>query len=191
VPGPQGRHDEALTQVRRALELEPVHPTVHHPAAVAALLARRPDLAIEWRRNPLHIDQSLDITHLWLGMAYEQQQRYREAVPELELVCEKFGESFLPAPLSLGHLHAVMGNRPEAERIVKRMDELSCRLYVEPFWRSFPYIGLGQYERALECLEQMEEEQNPSVAFLPDPRLDPVRAEPRFQQVLRRLRLAS
>jgi serine/threonine protein kinase/tetratricopeptide (TPR) repeat protein len=190
VLGPLGRHEEALAQVRQALELEPVHPTVHHHAAVVALFARRPDLAIEWCQNLLHIDQSFDITHLWLGLAYQQQQRYREAVPELELVCERFRDSFLPAPLSLAHLHTVMGNRAEAERIATQMDEIATRLYVEPFWRGVLHVGLGQYDRALACLERMEEDQNPSVAFLSDPRLDPVRVEPRFQQVLRRLRLA-
>jgi hypothetical protein len=93
------------------------------------------------------------------------------------------------APLGLAPVYATMGNRAGAQRIVQQVDELSGHLYVEPFWRSLLHLGLGQQERALECLEQMAEDHNPSVSFLSDPRLDPVCAEPRFQQLLRRLRL--
>jgi TolB-like protein len=189
VLSPQGRHEEALAQVRRAMELEPVHPTVHHHAALIALLAHRPELAIAYSQSLLEIDRSFDIAHLWLGTAYEQQQRYPEAVSELELAREKLGRSFVPALAPLGHVYGVMGNRDEAERILNQVDELSGRLYVEPFWQGVLHLGLGQQDPALECLERMVEDHNPSVSFLSDPRLNPVRGKPRFRALLRRLRL--
>jgi len=91
---------------------------------------------------------------------------------------------------SLGHAHAVSGNREKARQALSDVLELSKRRYVSPFATAVIYTGLGDKERALEWLERALDDRSLEMIFLKvDPRFDRLHADPRFANLLRRMGL--
>ena len=89
---------------------------------------------------------------------------------------------------SLGHAYAVAGQTNEARRVLGELHALSRDRYVLPFGIAVVHAGLGQKDEAIGWLEKAYEERNGWMVFLGvEPRLDPLRAEPRFQELLGRM----
>jgi tetratricopeptide (TPR) repeat protein len=88
----------------------------------------------------------------------------------------------------LGHAYGVAGRRAEARQILRELRALARRKHVPPVDIAFVYLGLGEKERALELLEQAYRQRSWQVAFLRvEPWVDPLRSDPRFQVLLRRI----
>src|SRR5262249_55730203 len=88
---------------------------------------------------------------------------------------------------SLGHAYALAGRKEDARQILKRLKELSRHGYVSPYHTALIYIGLGEKEEALAWLEKAYKDHYWMMAFLRvDPRLDPLRSDLRFQDLLSR-----
>jgi serine/threonine-protein kinase len=187
----RAREQEAEQQVRNALELEPLSPAVLHAAALASLTSHRFGDAVERCLRGLEYDPSYYQLRVWLGLAYQCQGKYAEAVGEFEKACElSGGVSFAVA--ALGNVHAATGNRAEALTKIQQLIDESERQKVHYYQIALIYAGLGDKENALLWLEKACEARD---AFLPllgnvDPRLDALHGEPRFQRVLQRLGLA-
>ena len=91
---------------------------------------------------------------------------------------------------ALGHAYAVSGQRAEARKQLKKLDELGAQHYVSSFPRVLIYAGLGENDRALEWLERAFQERSRGLAKLKwDPRLDPLRGDARFADLVRRVGL--
>src|SRR5580658_2541836 len=90
----------------------------------------------------------------------------------------------------LAHAHAVSGRRNEASQALKDLQERSRRSYVANYNFVLIYTGLGDHQQALTFLEKAYEDRSVFMTFLPaDPELDPLRSEPRFKELLRKLGL--
>jgi hypothetical protein len=88
---------------------------------------------------------------------------------------------------SLGHAYAVAGRRDEAQRLLTQLNERSKQVYVSAYELGILYTGLGEKERAFAALQVACDQHSGRVYFLNvDPRLDPLRPDPRFQDLLRR-----
>ena len=124
------------------------------------------------------------------GVAYVKKSMYKEAMAEFEK-----GVSMSPddpvALTGLGYGYAVMGRRAGAEEVLARLNELSKREFVSPVWMAKIYSGLGEKDKAIESLESAYEDRSiVSVAFIKtNPMLDPLRPDPRFVDLLRRMKL--
>jgi hypothetical protein len=89
----------------------------------------------------------------------------------------------------LGHALGVSGERAEAKKVLDEMQALSQQRYVPPMYIAVVYEGLGDRSRALEWFEKAVAERSVNGWILPDPRLDQIRTEPRFQVLMRRMGL--
>jgi TolB-like protein/Flp pilus assembly protein TadD len=186
-----GRIDEALVQVRKAQQLEPASLIISSVVGRRFHYARQYDQASAELRRVLELDPNFAQAHLYLGWVYEQQHRYEDAIAELRTAYTvSEGESETAG--ALGHAYAVSGRKAEAERIIASMKEQASQRYIAPFDFALIYLGLGEKDSAFEWLEKAYDDRSTWLFWINvDPRLDPVRNDPRFRNLLRRMRLAE
>jgi Flp pilus assembly protein TadD len=151
--------------------------------------ARRYDQAIEQLGKTLEMDPNFARAHWILALAYEQVGRSEEAVLECKKAVDLSGGD--PVVLGvLGHAYAMSGKRSEAQKVLAELKDLSKRRYVAPFDIALIYSGLGDKAQTLEWLEKAYEDHSQRLLWIKvDPRLDSLRGEPRFQDLLRRMGL--
>jgi DNA-binding winged helix-turn-helix (wHTH) protein len=188
---PQGRLDEAIRELEHALELDPVQSLTLAFLAITLLLARRYEEAIERSRELLSREPRAFWGHLVLGVAYRQQGRSDEAIAEVRRAVElSDGSSMMTGWLGL--TLAVGGHAREARSVLERLQARAASGYVPPSSIAWVYIGLGEIDRAFEWLNRAVDGLDQlimpirSYAFL-----DPLRSDPRFDLLLRRMRLGS
>jgi TolB-like protein/Flp pilus assembly protein TadD len=184
-----GRTEQAVASLKRAQQIDPLSLIIQAQVGYELHFARRYDEAIEQIRKALDMDSNFARGHWYLGMPYEQKAMYREAIAEFRNAFELSGGS--PSVQGrLGHAYAVSGNRQKALQAIADLHELSKRRYVSPFDTAVIYTGLGDKERTLEWLEKSLEDRSWGMVRLKvDPRFDPLRADPRFASLLRRMGL--
>jgi eukaryotic-like serine/threonine-protein kinase len=182
-----GRSAESMAEARRFRELDPLSLIAQAAAARPFYNARRYSDAIGQARKALEIDSTFNRAHFWLGMAFEQTGRRHEAVQEFEQTIAQAGR----APVyvaALGHAYAVAGRRGDAERMLGELRERASSTYISPFDVATVYVGLGKVNETFEWLERSYKERGFGLLFMNvDPRFDPVRSDPRFSDLLRRI----
>jgi tetratricopeptide (TPR) repeat protein len=119
-----------------------------------------------------------------LASVFLQTGRRREAVAELQKSAVESHRSLLEL-MYLGHALGVSGARAEGQKVLEELQGLSRRRYVPPQYIAMVYEGLGERERALQWFEKAYAERSMNGWILPDPRLDQIRTEPRFQNLMR------
>lgn len=183
----RGRFVEALAEIQRTLELDPLSLIMNSSAAFICVLARRPAEAERHARRTIELDAHLAAPYLWLAWALQAGDAHAPAIEALRQAAQLSGDS--PRYLaSLGHGLAIAGQRAEAEQLLVTLDRLAAQRYVAAYDFALLHIGLGQRMEALAALERACEERSPCLALLPgDTRFDALRAEPRTLAVLKRL----
>jgi TolB-like protein/Flp pilus assembly protein TadD len=181
-----GRVDEALTELGRALEVDPFSLVIRSAVAAMLYLERRYQQVIDESRRIIELDPTFVLTYFNLGRAYTQIKRHREAIAELKKACELSGDS--PAMLmQLGHAYATAGKTAEAKKMLAALARLSRKRYVPSFYSVAIYTGLGDNEMALEWLKKAREERCDYLVHLPkEPAADPIRDTPEFAQLVPR-----
>ncbi len=183
-----GRFDEALAEMRTALELDPVSMAVNTGVGHVLYLARDFDGAIDQYRKALEIDPSFGPAHLWFGRPYLQKGMYREAIAEVQQAVTASKGSTISLAV-LAHAYAASGNEPEARKILGELLERSRTRYLPSYWIALVYTGLGEVEQAVAWLERAYEERSSWLVWIKvEPRFDPLRSDPRFVSLLRRMR---
>ena len=184
----QKRFDEALAELRRAQELDPLSLSLNFWAGWHPYLARKYEQAMERFREAAALYPNAPEMHRGLGCALRQQGAIQEAVAELEKAIDLSRRDNFVA--ELGYTYALSGRRAEAVKLVKELEGLSERRYVSPFNIAKIYAGLGDKERMFEWLHKGYEDRSDHMLGLGvDPCFDGVRADPRFAELLRRLGL--
>jgi tetratricopeptide (TPR) repeat protein len=178
-----GRHDEALAEFQRADELDPISGP---RGTVGLYYARRFDEAVDRGKGHLAAHPTYLAVHQWLGLTYEQKGMYKEAIAEFQ-VCQQADNT--PDCLAfLGHVYAVSGERDKALEMLAEIKKRSQTQYVSPFFIAMIYTGLGEKEAALDWLERAYRDRSYwMVSLKVNPQFDTLRAEPRFQNLLRLL----
>ncbi len=181
------RGEEALAELERARELDPVSPGVNVYTSGAALyFLRRYDQMVERLRQMVDMDPNQNMPHAFLGLAYEQRREYDKAIAELQRAYRLDDETVTLA--QLGHVYAIAGKTAEAERILARLKQLSGERYVSVYDIGLLYAGLGRKNEAFQWFEMFHEDRSEWFAMLRvDPRLDPIRNDPRFVRLLSRI----
>jgi tetratricopeptide (TPR) repeat protein len=188
--GHMGRYSEATARIKRALELDPLSLIINTGLGRVLHNARQYDQSIEQLRKTIDMEESFGEAHFQLGLAYESKRMYPEAIREFERSIAIFQDPTMIA--WIGRVHAVSGRRREAEAILDRLIDASGRQYVSPYLVAMIYAGMGEKDRAYEWLERMYEDRSYYVIWLKvDPIFDPLRAETRYLNLLRRIGLAS
>jgi TolB-like protein len=186
-----GQVAQAITEMKRAQELEPVSLIINATAGWVFYLLRDYDRAIEQAQKTLDLDPNFPVAHRYLGLAYEQKRMFPEAIEELQWATTLSGGS-AENVASLAHAYAVANGGAEAQKLLSDLTERSTREYVPSYEISVIHVGLGEKQQAFEWLEKAYEERYHWLNLMGvDPRLDPLRSDPRFEDLLRRVGLPS
>jgi len=184
------RHEEAIRAAHRAQEIDPVSLRAKSHVALAFYRAGQYDDAIKQSQNTLELNPDLFTAHVIFGLSLVQKRMYGEAIAELQKARVVTGNSPDSVGL-LGYGYGMAGLKREARDALKELDQLSRHnRYVSPFCKVMVYIGLGEKDRAFEWLERAYEERIWHLGVLAaDPMFDPLRSDPRFRNLVRRMNL--
>ncbi len=185
-----GRLEEALAEVKKARELDPLSLIINTDVGLIHYFARRYDQAIEEYQKTLEIDPNFYVTRAALGLAYQQKGAFDQAVAELRLSLNLSGGSTL-IEATLGHTYAVAGKKDEARQVLASLKEPAKR-YVMPYAVARLYAGLKEIDQAFEWLEKAYQDRSLFLIHAPlkvDPGFDPLRSDPRFAALLRKVGL--
>jgi tetratricopeptide (TPR) repeat protein len=161
-----------------------------HGAAWNSLASHRYDEAVERCLKGLENDPHHFLLRVWLGIAYATQAKYPEAIRELQAAVDLSSRAVSWVIGALGHAYAVAGNRPEALAILEELLGRAERGTIDFTSIAVIYAGLGDTDNALLYLEKGCDARGMSGVLLkPDPRLDLLRSEPRYQNLLRQMNL--
>ena len=182
-----GRPDEAIAKAQRGLEIDPLSALLSNDVAAAYYFARQYDQAIKQVQMTQEIEPGRPGSHIALGGIYDVKGMYEESIAEYQKAISLSERTSTILGL-LGHAYAVSGKRNEAVKILNEMKEMSKQKYVSPYDLATVYVGLGEKDKALEQLNRAYEEQSGWIIYLNvEPVFDPLRAEPGFQDLLRRV----
>ena len=186
-----GRLEEAVAEIRRAHQLDPLSLIINTDVGHILYFARQFDEAIAQYRRVLEMDANFAVAHLRLSEAYIAKGMYPEAVAEYN-EARRLGVANSVG--WLGYAHAIMGRIDEAQREVaelKRLTESSRNGYM--YRIAVIYAALGKHDHALGWLENTyEARESGEIALIKvDPMLADLRSHPRFVRLLRRMKLAA
>jgi TolB-like protein/DNA-binding winged helix-turn-helix (wHTH) protein/Tfp pilus assembly protein PilF len=183
-----GRHDEAVAELEKAKSLDPLSLIIGADLAEELLIAHRYDEALKQIRETMNMDPFFALTHYVLGEVSAQKHMPNEAIAELQKAVELSPGSTAFAA-NLANAYAVSGRREEATKILHDLKSRSRAGFSNAPEIAVVYVGLDEKDQAMAWLEQAYAERfNPGV--LMRPAFDPLRSEPRFQDLLRRIGLA-
>ncbi|HLM58780.1 MAG TPA: tetratricopeptide repeat protein [Pyrinomonadaceae bacterium] len=183
-----GRTAEALSENRRAQELDPFKINFKGTEGGILLSARMYDEALQVFQNVVRMQPDYALAHVGLGHTYAAKGRYAEAVNEFRTARSLYGE-VTNGLLDQGYAYALWGKRGEALAILNKLEK--SKEYVSPVGLAMLHAALGDKEAAFRLLERAYAGRDAQLQHLRiDPRCDTLRSDPRFSALLRRMRLA-
>ena len=187
-----GRFDEAIAMRKLARDLAPPSsfPVIAN-VFTPYYYARRYDEAITYCQKALELNPRFPRCHLWIGQAYVQMGKYEAAVAEIKQAITFSGGNTIHTA-ALGHAYAMAGKRTEARKAISDLERLSKREYVSPYFIAVIYAGLGERDQTFAWLEKAFQERHQFMTLIGvEPLFDPVRSDPRFADLMRRVGLPS
>jgi tetratricopeptide (TPR) repeat protein len=153
--------------------------------------ARDYDGAIQQAQKALQLDPAYYRTHFWLGRVYVQKRMFKEAMAEAEVVLKATPDSNLGLT-EMAYSLAAAGRLAEARAILLRLQERRKNTFVPAYNLAVIQTALHQNDAALKYLQQAYDEGDWALMVLSvEPRLDPLRSEPEFQELERRVALPN
>ena len=183
-----GRNGEAIAEMKKAESLDPLSLIISADLAEELLIAHRYDDAIKQSRQTMDLDPRFAVAHYELGQAFVQKRMYNEAIAELQKAIALSGGS-TTCTSNLAYAYAVSGMRNEAVKILNDLKNRSNHGFSNAPEIALVYVGLDEKDQAMAWLEKAYVERfNPGVLLRPA--FDPLRSDPRFQDLLRRIGLS-
>ncbi len=185
-----GQYAEAIAEIKRAQELDPLSLIISVASAVAIFCGtHRYDQVIEECQKVLEMDPNFGGALNVLGMVYRERGMYEEAIEAFQKA-KTFDEGNTWVTAELGHAYAISGERSEAQKVLDELEQLSKRRYVPPDNIALVYLGLGKKNLTFEYLEKAYEDRSVGLSWLKaDPIFDSLRSDPRFKALLKRIGL--
>jgi tetratricopeptide (TPR) repeat protein len=185
-----GHLDEARVEIERAVKLDSLSSLMRTAAGWRIYAAARQyDQAAHELRLGIELDPLNGTAHRRLGAVCVLAGKHKEAIAELREAVRLSGETPI-AQADLGHGYAVAGMQAEARKVLDELRRLSRSHYVDATRFALVYTGLGERGRAMEWLEKAYEHRDMGLIMLrPDPRFYPLRNDPRYRSLLRRMKL--
>ena len=184
--GGLGRLDEAIAKDKKAIELDPLNSFFQSSLAYYLYHARRYDDAIVQIRKTLELDPTSTLARHLLGCCLLWKGDTAGAIAEFQrskiVVTGAWYQGLL------GYAYAISGDRPKAEQMLRELEEMAKRHYVNTTAFASIYLGLGEKEKALDWLDKSYQDQESACWYLTvDPIYDSVRNEPRFQALVQKV----
>jgi len=184
-----GQTEASLVESRRALELDPLDLIVSGHQPWHYYYAHDFGRVIELCHDKLASDPQAFWVHFELGRAYEQKRMFKEAISELTTAAT-LQKDMTFAIAALGHAFAVSGQSEKAQQLLSNLKKLSNQRYVSSADIAMIYVGLGDNDHAFAWLQKAFLERSWYLVLLRvDPRLDSLRSDPRFQELVSRVGL--
>jgi tetratricopeptide (TPR) repeat protein len=184
-----GRPVEAIAKMKSSQELDPLALIINVAIGWALYMARRYDEAIEQLRRTVELDPNYPVAYWILGLVHRKTGRYELAITEGEKGVSLSGGSPMMRA-ALAHTYSMAGRTREAQQMLDDLTRLAQHKHVAPHFFAGIHIGLGESDRAMEYLEKSYEEHSHWLIYLHiDPSMDPLRDQPRFQDLLQRVGL--
>ncbi len=186
-----GREEEARAEIEQARKLDPLSPVIRAGAAwrVGAVLGGPYEAAIPELRAALELDPGYPIAHARLALALALAGRREEGIRQVQEALPTAASS--PLILAeLGSVYALLGEQAKAREMLAKLRDRSKQSYVSPYRLALIHVALGEKDTAIKLLDQGFQVRDMGMVQLRlDPRWGPVRGDPRFQDLLRRMKL--
>ncbi|HEY0050423.1 MAG TPA: protein kinase [Pyrinomonadaceae bacterium] len=206
----EGKHDAALPEIQKALELDPFSLSINADYGKYLYLARRFDEAAAAYRKTLELEPNYARAHLELGLVLAQQKQYEAAIREINrsaalspqrgasLIENKPNETNETATLetslsvngnvraiaALGYVYGASGQRAQALEQIRQLQKLAQNRYVSPYYLAVVYAGLKEKDKALDELEKSLEKRFNALVFLRvEPIFNDLQNERRFRKI--------
>ena len=177
-----GRFDEAETQGKKALQLDPMSPIINAVVAWNSTMARRYPVAIEQGRRTTRLFPDFMPGHAYLGLAYLESGKPRDAIESLDRSQKLL--DIVVVSTWLIRAHQAIGDTATASRMVRELEQRGGREYLPPYYMAALHAHRGDADRAFAELDRALRERTGALVWLRvDPALDPLRKDPRFARV--------
>ncbi|MDQ5871504.1 MAG: tetratricopeptide repeat protein, partial [Acidobacteriota bacterium] len=181
-----GRQAECLRESRLARALDPLSPMIQTDAGWGAMVSRQPDEAIGPLKRAIELEPAFGMAHATLAIVYAQKGLRSEALAEAR-TAQEVDHSPLVLAMSGGAI-AAAGDLEGARKVLERVKEIAKTRYVCPYEVGVIYAHLGEKDEAFRLLDKAFEVRSQCLPFLKvDPQLDPIRSDPRYADLVRRL----
>jgi len=182
-----GRAQEAWAEIRRAQELDPLSVPISISAGWVAYFSRQYDRAIEQCKKALDFDPNNVNAHDCLGSAYLARGMYEQAIAQCQTATALSGGD-PDRVVGLGLAYAAAGKTAEARRLLEELYRASDQRYVPPSFFALLHAALGEHEQAIVFLKESYRQRDPYLVWIKvSPAADSLRADPRSQDLVRRL----
>jgi eukaryotic-like serine/threonine-protein kinase len=181
-----GRSDDLVRYAQRAQELDPLSPIINSYLGRAYYLARRYDDADQQCQKTMEMDPDFPAAHFFLSMVHTQKGQHKEAIADMQKAVNLSNKT--PAMLAmLAYTYAAAGDRDKALKILKSLLEPRDKMPVSSADIAIVYAGLTETDLALKWLERARAEGSLwTISMKLDPKLDGLRTDPRFTDLIRR-----
>ena len=184
-----GRLDDALHEMGRAVDLEPLSVPCNLGLGWSYYYLRRYDEAIEQYRKVAEIAPNLPMVFYELGLVYQNQKRYPEALAQFEKAFALSGGE-AAAVMLMGHLYALVGRTEEAHVKLARLREMAAEKYVPALYFAFIYVGMNDRDQIFEWYQKALEERSHYLIYQKvEPSLEHLHSDSRFEALLRQIGL--
>ena len=184
-----GRNKEAISEAEEAQRLDPISPAADSNLISILWFSKRFDDAVALSMRTLTLHSGNARAYEDLGRSYEQMGRFDDAIKMLKKSIA-IGGGIARTSASLAHAYAVAGRPVEANGILRRLQKTAKTQFVPSYDFALIFTGLGQYDEAFEWLGKACTERSPALPFMKsNPRLAPLRRDPRFRKILQRVGL--
>jgi TolB-like protein/DNA-binding winged helix-turn-helix (wHTH) protein/Flp pilus assembly protein TadD len=182
-----GRNSEAITEMRKAENLDPLSLIINADLAELLLIAHLPDESIQQSRKTIEMDANFALAHSQLGQGYLEKLMFGEAIAEMQKAIQLSGGT--PTfTANLARAYAASGKTAAAVELLNDLKKGSASGDQHSSEIAMIYVALGDKDQAMSWLEKSYEERfNPGVLLRPG--FDPLRSDPRFQDLVRRIGL--
>jgi serine/threonine protein kinase/tetratricopeptide (TPR) repeat protein len=185
----QGRHDEAVREIRRAIEIDPLSVRTHALGTSLLLFTRRYDDAIALAREGLDFEPDSAFTLAFLGIAYAEKGDFAAATDTLQKAAQL--DNSLTILALQAHVLAVAGRREEAVSLLRKVEEAAKHQYFCPYEIATVYVSLGDADTAYKLFRKGTDQHADCMAWLGvEPWIDPFRSDPRYQRLVRDIGLS-
>jgi TolB-like protein/Flp pilus assembly protein TadD len=184
----RNRLQEALEANSRGFDLDPLSLPLFNTIRVQIrYLTKNYDAAIEQGRRTVEQYPTYPLAYLWLGSAYREKKMYSKALEQFSKGRQLSGDQ--PVMIALyGHALALSGDAAGARKALAKLQDLAQSRYVAPLYFAAIYMGLGEKSAALDWVDRAYTDHSERMVYLGvDPIADPLRGDPRFEQVLKKI----
>jgi len=176
-----GRHEQAIASIQRAQEIDPLSPLINADAGWYYFYARRYDEAVRECRRALEVDPNFGFALNCIMAAHREQGKYDAALADARELFKLRAVQTNQKPEEIVAANAQNGLRSAAELWLVRLDRLSRQAYISPYQSAVLHLWLDQRDQALADLKRARDQRDTLMVLLDvDPRLDSLRADPRF-----------